>query len=508
MENLSMLQTSGQDRKIAKFLASKIECLIVLLGIPTFSQKITTVFGNRQYITLAELSQLYCRLPKERLDELKPVLSQIASDFMGWLNFFKTYRFNKAIRPLAVGVMITFAKTFEERRLMLEYLEEKERSLVLETMKIDAKDWPEVIVILNQEFDAKLYKMALRLARHDKEKLLAMTRLTNISNQRRAYLYRRLLEMDDSLTSEEFLSMYRCLNHKSIMRPRIIAILEKQKNPFSFWFRIYQVELHNSRLKNLGWNKLKDVEVSPEILVKTCNNCRDKKFMGLAAAKLREMKLSQEHWEKLYDATTLNAPQIRETILDKQRLAISLDASQESMKISALLYIKSIHYYPIIAENIMIGMINSLPERHNPTGLRFAAAELPAQHPNLPKAWPLKDKRQDPLGLQAALKERSARLNMIRSLIIKSDTHSFKKIMLVLAPKISDHEEWINLSKQSKPYPHLQRLIIEEYRKFFIQDFRYRHMSSPSAKTTPTDLRNREIRKIWEIKLKEVKLVA
>lgn len=504
MENLSMLQASGQDRKIAKFLASKIECLIVLLGIPTFAQKITTVIGSRQYITLAELSQLYCRLPQERFDELKPVLSQIASDFIGWFNFFKSYRFNKAVRPLAVGVLILFAKTFEEKQLILEYLEEKEKRPVLEAMKIDAKTWPEIMAVLNQEFDAKLYKLALRLARNDKEKLLAMTRLTNISNHRRAYLYRCLLEMEDSLTSEEFLSMYRRLNHKSIMRPRIIEILEKQKNPFSFWLRIYQIELHNSRLKNLGWNKLRDADISPEMLVKTCNNYSDKKFLRLAAARLQRMELPQQHWERLYDETTLSAPKIRETILDKQRLAISLDNSQESMKISALLYVKNIHHHPVVAENIMIDMINLLSDRHNPTGLRFAATELPAQRPSPLTAWTLKDKRQDPLGLQAAIKERSARLNTIKSLIIKSDAHSFKRVLMLLAPKIKDHEEWIDLTRQFKPYPHLQRLILEEYRKFFIQDFRYKHASSPSVKTTPTDLRNREIRKIWKTNLKLV----
>lgn len=504
MKNLSMLQASGQDRKIAKFLASKIECLIVLLDLPTLSQQIATVFGNKQYITLAELSQLYCQLPKERFDDLKPVLSQIASDFIGWLNFFKTNRFNKAIRPFAVGVLISFAKTFEERRLMIEYLEEKEKSPVLETMKIDAKTWPEIMAILNQEFDAQLYRLALRLAKDNKEKLLAMTRLTNISNHRLAYLYRRLLQIKDSFSSEELLSMYRRLNHKSIMRLRVIAILEKQKNPFSFWLRICQVELNNSRLKNLGWTKLEEAEISPEILVKTCNNYSDKKFLNLATAKLQKMELSRQHWERLYDETTLSAPAIRSIILDKQRLAISLDRSQESMKISALLYIKSIHYYPAIAENIIIDMINLLPDRHNPTGLRLAAEELPAHLPGPLKAWLLKNKRQDPLGLQAAIKERSARFNTIKSLIIKSDAPAFKKVLALLAPKIKDHEEWIDLSRQSKPYPHLQRLIIEEYKHFFIQEFRHKYLLSPSAKTTPTDLRNREIRKIWETKLKLV----
>ncbi|MFA6194121.1 MAG: hypothetical protein WC719_00045 [Patescibacteria group bacterium] len=503
MENLSMLQTSGHDRKIAKFLASKIESFIVLLGIPTFSQNIMAVLGTRQYITLAELSQLYCRLPKERYDELKPVFSQIASDFIGWLNFFKAYRFNKAIRPLAVGVMITFAKTFEEKQMMLEYLEEKEKRPVLETMKIVAKAWPEIITVLNQEFDAKLYKLALRLAKNDKEKLLAMTRLTSISNHRRAYLYRCLLQIKDSFSSEELLSMYRRLNSKSLMRPRIIAILEKQKSPFSFWFKIYQVELHNSRLKNLGWNKLRDAEISPEILVKTCNNCRDKKFIILAAAKLERAKLSFRDWERLYDETTLNAPEIRKVILNKQRLAISLDNSQESMKISALLYIKSIHYYPTVAENIMIDMVNLLSDCHNPIGLRLTAKEFPAQHLDPLTVWPLKNKRQDPLGLQVAIKERQARLDSIRNLIIKSDAPAFKRLLALLAPKIKDHEEWINFSIQCKDQPRLQKLIIEEYKKYFIQDF-CRHSSSPSVKTTSIDLRNREIKKIWETRLELV----
>ncbi len=508
MNSSSTLRIPGQDRKIAEFLASGIGCLIVLFKAPTLLQNALAALGRKKYITLAELSQLYFSLPKERLTELRSVLNQIAGDFNGWLRFFITNRSNKEIRPMIVSELIAAAQTFGEKETIIKYLDENEKKQILEAMKKETGTWSEIMAILSQDFDAKLYKRALSLAKNDKEKLLALTRLNNISNHRRAYLYRCLLEMKDSLSSEELLSLYRRSSRKSIMRSRILAILGQRENIFSFWLRIYQTEFHNTKLKNLSLEKITAADIEPEILVKTCNDYGDKKFIGLAAAKLEKTELPSLRWERLYDETTLNAPEIREIILNKLRLAIPPDNSQESRKISSILYIKSIHYYPAIAENIMIDLINRLPELHNPTGLCLAAVELPAQPPSPLRVWPLENKRQDPLGLQAANQERLALLNTIKSLIIKSDAPSLKRLLALLAPKIKDHEEWIDLSKQSKPYPHLQRLIIEEYRKFFIQDFRQVCLSSPSAKTAPADLRNREIRKIWETKLKEVKLVA
>lgn len=443
---------------------------LVLSGIPTFIQNLGAFLNIIQYITLAELSQLYCETFKERREELRPLLNQIAIDFNSWLEFFNRNRFKysfKAIRPMIISEMILSAKTFGQKQKLYN-LNLEERNRILDSMETDAQNWDELLFLLTAlaeqgKFNKKAYKKALRLAGKNKERLLSLLGLRTLNNYRRAYLCRRLLETKNikkALSGQNLVTIYRRLDKKSKIRPRVLAALKKQKENFNFWLFIYQSEQHETELKEVSLKKIAKIEISPEKIIHTGNdNCTDGALVSLMAKKLEKIEINPIYWENLYNLTTPNAPEIREIILEKKRLAISLDDKRQDPPVETFtalrdLYVRS-NYNPKISEKILVDIININPEQ---SSQRFV--------------W----------------------LNFIKNSLNKltMDQRSLKKMIFYLAKKIKTHEEWIDLSIHCKISPILHKLIIKEYKQFFIRDF-----LSQSPSPGIINFRNREIKRVW-----------
>jgi len=468
---------SVQEKRIAQIIEwSKANILVILFNLPSFSQSIKAALNFKHYITLDELSQLYCSMTEEMRFELRPTLKQIAENFDGWLALFKANQFNRKIKPLALGELFVSAETFGHRQILVGLDIEKDQKLkLIEIMRGEAKSFAEIIIVLRHEFDSRLYKSALHLG-DSQEKLFVLNGL-DISNHRRAYLYKKIL--GENVSTDKLIMMYKKIGSKSKMRKTILDIIGSRLEPFTFWLRIYQQERHYSQLKHASWSQLERADISPENLVNTCNNYRDKRFEMMAAKKLENISMDHQSWEKIYGSTTTCAPLIRKVIINKQRLAIKTDDTyQDSQKFIYLraAHIKAGYNYPALADQILSDMIDLIPQ-----------------------------KREIPYGsyVSGNDQERSSRLNSINALLEKSKTlRSFTKLFKILAPKISDHEEWIDLSIKFKNQPKKQKRIIEEYKKFFLQDFYSHTHKSPSGK----DFRNREIQKRWEHQLPKLGL--
>jgi hypothetical protein len=465
MKNLKENRVSGQDQKFGEILANIVN-IVVLLSKLNFTQNICSILNIKQYITLAELSQLYCGVFKERREELRPLLDQIATDFAGWLEFFNKKHFDcsfKEISPMVINELILSARTFAQKQKLYNLNLEK-RSQILDSMKIDARNWDELLFLLTQgEFDKKIYKKALHLAGKDKEKLLSLLGLRSINNYRRAHLCCCLLKIKHLLSSQNLITIYRRLDEKSKMRLRVAAILKSRKEDFTFWLAIYQSEHGFTWLKEISLRKMVRIKITPEKIIHTGNdNCEDKSLVGLMAKKLEKIDINPLYLDNLYKMTTHYAPEIREIILEKKRLAISLDDNlQDPLRFTALrdLFAKS-SYNPEVSEKILMDIITS--------------------------------------SLTPGAAMRSIKLNFIKSSLNKTNTRSLKKLISLLAPKIKSHDEWIDLSIHCKNFTLLYKLIIKEYKKFFIKDFL---SQSPSPGTNRSDFRNREIKKIWDLKL-------
>jgi hypothetical protein len=461
MKNSEKSLITGQSQKFAAILAN-IANIFVLLSNQTFAQNLFSVLNIKQYITLAELSQLYCETPQEHRFGLRPLLNQIATDFNGWLEFFKTNHFNKEIKKMAIGELTISASATKQKQILLELdIDSNQKNEILKTMKLEAQEWTEFLAILRQEFDAQIYQKALDLAKGDKDKLLALLWEKNINNYRRARLCRSLLEIAETLTSEKLLAIYRRLDRKSRMRAKILAVLEQRTESFNFWLNIFQSEHSYSRVKHLSWKKLQETETTPENLVYTCSNYSDKRFIALAAEKLKIITTDPQRWDKVYELTTPSVSEIRKIILKKKLEAISTHPNPLRFNTLRAVFIDSFHYYPAIAERALTDIISPLPCIHS------------------------NELRTGP--------ERSAQLSFVKSSLLKSSQRSLKKLLPLLAPKITD-EEWFNLLEQYQDSPAIRKIIIKEYKKFFIQDFCRKF---PSKKSTPPDLRNPELKKIW-----------
>lgn len=491
MKTLSMSRIPATEQRIAQLLASKLSCLYVLFAtVPTIVQGIGNALNIRRYITLPELGELYRRMADECREELRPLLDQIATDFNGWLIFFKTYRFrlHGPEKAMVVEELIASAKAFAQKMILfsLDDIGDENKDRIMIAMKKEATGWEEISFLLNQEFNAALFHRALKLARGDKDRLLFLSRLKGISRHRLAYIYHCLLEDKNKLTYEDLYSMYKRLDRRSTIRPAILAIMDERPIPFPFWIRVYQIEcreyeddsiiakqLGKKEIIRLSWNKISAIEITPEMLVNTCNNYRDERFNAMMAGRLQKMEFKDPlRWETLYELSAPSAPEIRGVILDKQ-LTIILNSSREELpvpqKMDCLreLFIKSINY-PRLAKKSLGGMISLLPQRHG-----------------------------------SLSPEETAIFGAIKNLLGRiKNNNSFRKLLRALAPKL-DKEQWVDLFIQFRHSPVLRNHVFKEYKRSLIKDIIRRHpdmLQDMKTNKFRNQLRQEQAQEIAELK--------
>jgi len=465
MKNIDVFHFFGCSRKSARSLSAVISGVIVLLGQSTIIQDIFAFLRIKRYMSLDELGQLYCETAEEKRLTLRSLLDQVAIDFRGWLEFFRSSRPVGAVRTMVVDELVRLAKSFSERQMLLINfnLEKTEKMKILEAVKQDAKGWSELIFVLRFGFDRAVYNTSVDLARGNKDMLMTLWRLDGVDNYRRAYLCQQLLKIED-LSGRELLEIYQRLDKRSRLRRRVLSALENCLEPFSFWMNVFQKECNN--LKNISLNKLSNMEVDLESMIYCCNHCRDKRLISMVAMKLEKEELPSHYWGSLYESTASFIPEIQNVILEKQRIAVAADENmKDSYRLICLrsLFMKSIRNQAL-SERIMADIISFLPNVD-----RFAP----------------------PVDCHA----RRAQLSFIANVFQKSDARFLKKMMRLLAPKITDHEEWIHFSIQFRSCSRLQKIVIEGYKRFFIKDF---CSNSPLIKTTNTDLRNRRVCRAWK----------
>jgi len=459
MKNTNNQQGIRQERRLALLASLNIRRLIVIMGAPTVWQRM----NNGKYITLLELSRLHLYMPQERHNELDALLPQIAANFQGWKEFFQAHRINKDLRPLAIRGLNFYAQQFSQKQELLSILEGQPKKNLIEKMKLEAESFNELMDILHQEFDVNIYRKALYIARGDKDKLLAMINL-NISNQRRAYLYRCLLSIKDSLTTSELLLMYRHIKKTSVIAPRLLRLMSKRNESFHFWFTVYKSEYYDSPLKHFSFNRLEKSDINLEDLVNTCNSYSDPALQKLTARKLRRAELDAQKCEKIYELTSTLIPNVRMVILNKQRQATITADQSNNKKFYSLrsLYIKSNRRFP--ANKTFLDMINLLPSE------KTAPAE------------------------SCHNTERSAQIKAIVNILITNkDRRLLKQALSDLASKINGHDEWMQLYFRCKPNHGLQKLIMDEYERLFLTPSRLsQSLPEPSPSTrqeTPNDLK-------------------